>query len=147
MRPLNGRPTIVPTIRDLILPEILLSLPPGDNLKGTVDENTVSNTFSSTLAFLFGLAPAVTPYPSSAVLFGLLEFFGTCLNHSIALRDYRIYRLNLRIRLSRRGSYQCSGGGCRFIAVGVSEDLMFLMLKLFGIRGPRLILNGIRFDS
>ena len=77
---------IIPTMRDLILPEILFSLPPGDNLKGTVDENTVSDTFSSTLAILFGLAPTVTPYLSSAVLFGLLEFFGTCLNHSIALR-------------------------------------------------------------
>ena len=69
---------IVPTIRDLILPEILLSLPPGDNLEGTVDENTISDTFPNTLAILLGITPAVTPYPSSAVLFGL-GFFGACL--------------------------------------------------------------------
>ena len=65
---------IVPTIRDLTLLEILLSFPLGDNLKGTVDENTVSYTVSSTLAILLRLAPTVIPYPSSAVFFGLLEF-------------------------------------------------------------------------
>ena len=78
----------MPTIRDFILPEILFSLLPGDNLKGTVDKNTVSNSFSNTLAVLLRLAPAVILYLSSAVLFSLLKFFGTCFNYSIALRAY-----------------------------------------------------------
>ena len=78
----------MPTMRDFILPEILLSLPPGDNLKGTVDKNTVSNSFSNALAVLLRLTPAVILYLSSAVLFSLLEFFGIYLNYSIALRAY-----------------------------------------------------------
>ena len=78
----------MPTIRDLVLLEIFFSLPLGDNLKGTVDKNTVSDTFSNTLAILLGFAPAVIPYLSSAVLFGLLKCFGIYINYSIALRAY-----------------------------------------------------------
>ena len=64
---------------DLILPNLLLHRLP-------VDENTVGNTFSSTLAVLRRLTPAVISYPSSAVKFSLFEIFGASFDYSVALR-------------------------------------------------------------
>ncbi len=58
---------VMATMSDLILPNLLLHRTPGYNLEVTVDENTVGDMFSSTLAVLLRLAAAVISYPSSAV--------------------------------------------------------------------------------
>ena len=73
-------------ISNFILLNLLLYYPPGDNLKGIVDENTIGNTFSSTLTILFRLTSAVILYLSSAVKFSLFEFFSTFFNYGVALR-------------------------------------------------------------
>lgn len=81
---------IIAAISDLILPNLLLYRPPGDNLKATVDKSTVSNTFSNTLTVLLRLAPAVISYPSSAVKFSLFKFLGASFNYGVALRARKL---------------------------------------------------------
>ena len=68
------------------MPNLLLYRPPGDNLKGTVDENTIGNTFSSILTVLLRLTSAVILYLSSTVKFSLFKFFGAFFNYGVALR-------------------------------------------------------------
>ena len=69
---LNCRPVFMASMSDLILPNLILPNPllhrtPGYNSEGTVDENTVGDMFSSTLAVSLRLAPAITSCPSYAV--------------------------------------------------------------------------------